>query len=164
MSPLHDTSEPITTAYVPLDGAEPAGVRILTSRLVPSDAQPAFQINGDGSHNWGPGGASATDTLFYRETTNVLRTDTHLVAGMQVQSFRGASGMVALSTIGGGPTNPPAIYLGGSFDTSLYRQAAGVVKTDGALCVVGNLWFGSVQSGAVGTNQLTRLPIYNSSG
>lgn len=47
-------------------GTSAAANTLLANYLVSGDAQPAFRISGDGTLNWGTGGASATDTSFGR--------------------------------------------------------------------------------------------------
>jgi hypothetical protein len=104
--------------YLLIDGIEPAGTRILTSKLVSSDAQPAFQLNGDGSLHWGPGGATAPDTNLYRSQANVLATD----GGFLMGTF----GVV------GATGSDMHLYFGSAYDTNLYRASANNLKTDGS--------------------------------
>ena len=43
--------------------------------LLSTDANYAFQITGQGTHQWGAGGASPVDTVLYRAAADVLGTD-----------------------------------------------------------------------------------------
>lgn len=61
--------------YVPQDAVTVAGVRLVSTKLVSTDAQPAFRIMGDGKHEWGAGGASAPDVNLYRPSAGFLHVD-----------------------------------------------------------------------------------------
>jgi hypothetical protein len=52
-----------------------AGNAILFARVDGTDTIDRYAINIDGTHEWGPGGASGRDTNLYRHAANVLRTD-----------------------------------------------------------------------------------------
>jgi hypothetical protein len=120
---------PASGAFVPLDGVQPAGTRILASKLVSTDAQPAFQINGDGTIQWGPGGATAPDTNLYRTASQMLRTDSNMQVGGQLQGFSPVYAMYndslgrQMSLGFTGSTNFPAIYWGNALDTALFRSS-----------------------------------------
>jgi hypothetical protein len=133
-----------------------AATPVFQNKLLAGDTQPSFQLNGDGRHNWGPGGATATDTNLYRYFGGALRTDGGLYVGTSV---------VALGTGGNtGFLSQPAVASGYAFmtqvsgeanarwrvrnldgfmewgpggatptDTNLYRLSAGVLNTDQTL-------------------------------
>lgn len=61
-----------------------AGVAFVKTSLLAGDANPAFQILGNGTHQWGAGGASALDTNLYRSTAALLQTDGGLVVRDQL--------------------------------------------------------------------------------
>lgn len=88
-----------------------------------------FKINGAGGLFFG----ASADTNLYRESANVLRASTHLVADQQVQSYRSLFGQISLGTSDQSGTGAPTIRFGSAGDTNLYRSAANTLKTDGAL-------------------------------
>jgi hypothetical protein len=49
--------------------------------LSSTDTQPALQVNGSGTMNWGPGGLTATDTSLSRSAANVLTLSGTLILG-----------------------------------------------------------------------------------
>ena len=60
---------------LPADTVVAAATRIISNKLVASDAQPAWQVLGNGQMNFGAGGATATDTNLYRASAGLLATD-----------------------------------------------------------------------------------------
>lgn len=56
---------------------------LLTGRVT-GDTQSRFVLDTDGTHGWGPGGSTATDTNLYRSGANVLMTDDSFVAAGNV--------------------------------------------------------------------------------
>jgi hypothetical protein len=119
---------------VPKDGVTVAGTRILASKLVSADAQPAFQINGDGGLHWGPGGSTAPDTNLYRSAAGQLKTDGSLVVGAQLVSNTGTPGAsFFLGSASGDAYNRFVLANNGGMqwgpgntapDTQVYRYAA----------------------------------------
>lgn len=63
-----------------------AGIVLKGNKLLSTDTQPAFQLLGDGTLKWGPGGSTATDTTLNRTGVGVLRlTGTfNATAGIQL--------------------------------------------------------------------------------
>ena len=146
---------------LPLDAVAIASARTLASYLAAADAQPAFQLNGDGKHQWGPGGATALDTNLYRSAAAVLQTDGGFVAAglagantaaLQATSANGGytgSLIEGIATFRGDVTGYNLLRLantnGARFtvrgdgsllffsDTNLYRDAANILATDGVL-------------------------------
>lgn len=105
-----------------------AATRIVASKLLSTDTQPAFQIAGDGKQSWGPGGATAVDTDLYRSGVGILATDSDFNATGAIRSrFGDASGQITLARQGG--TNA-CIFFGSALDANLYRSSAGLLATD----------------------------------
>jgi hypothetical protein len=75
-------------AAVPMDAVTAAGTRIVASKLVGTDGQPAVRMLGNGRLDWGPGGSTAPDTSLYRSTVNALKTDGNLEIGAAVYSHQ----------------------------------------------------------------------------
>jgi hypothetical protein len=71
-----------TGTGLPADTVITAPTRIISNKLLAGDAQPAWQVMGDGKFNWGPGGSTAPDTNLYRGAAGQVKTDSSLlVAG-----------------------------------------------------------------------------------
>jgi hypothetical protein len=102
---------------VPADDVVAAGTRIVASKLLAADAQPAFQINGDGKHLWGPGGATVPDTSLYRTAAQQLRTNADFYAS------RDASGYIQLQPA---PSFPYLKGIGNNPSTAAWASGAGV--------------------------------------
>ncbi|TAK89618.1 hypothetical protein EPO04_00725 [Patescibacteria group bacterium] len=64
-----------TATTVALQGSQTAVTAFIANYLINGDTNAAFRIFGDGKHEWGAGGASATDTNLYRSAADVLKTD-----------------------------------------------------------------------------------------
>jgi hypothetical protein len=108
------------------DSVVVAATRIVASKLLAGDAQPAFQIIGDGKHQWGAGGANLVDTNLYRSATATLKTDQDFRSAGSITALDGnASFQIALTSLG--------VRFGNPADTNLYRSAAGQLKTDGMI-------------------------------
>jgi len=118
---------PAAAGALPSDIAIAAGTRIIRNLLVGTDAQPGFQLNGDGRHLWGPGGSTVPDTNLYRRSAAIVGTDSAFQAGGSLAARLGASSQVALGDIGGGLAG---LTFGSANDTNLYRPAAGYLRTD----------------------------------
>jgi hypothetical protein len=124
------------TGKVDKDGVTGAGTRIVASKLVSSDTQPAFQVNGDGKLQWGGGGSAAVDTDLYRVGAGQLATDGFVLA-LGTTGAQTAFGAAQNSTAnwwwrahkdgtmewGDGTAAP---------DTSLYRSAANTIANNSA--------------------------------
>jgi hypothetical protein len=125
------------------DSVVVAATRIVASKLLAGDAQPAFKINGDGTISWGPGGSVATDTSLYRNSANSLWTSSEFVIYNNTLRVLGAnSGALLTSAEVGAGHYDFVLGINGSMswgtataasDTNLYRIGAGVLNTDGAL-------------------------------
>jgi len=142
---------PAAAGALPSDCVVAAGTRIIRNLMVGTDAQPGFQLNGDGRHLWGPGGSTATDTNLYRVAASTLRTDTGFQVGgnlgltgatsyIAIQSQNAAANGTFYTMVSGDSNNRFVIQAGGTMnwssgagamDTSLYRTAAGELRTDG---------------------------------
>lgn len=61
------------------------------NKLLSSDTQPAFQINGDGKVQWGAGGSSAVDTTLFRASSAFIQTD-GAFAALWFVATRGSTG------------------------------------------------------------------------
>lgn len=111
--------------------------------MVTGDAQDRFQVAADGKILWGPGSA-AQDTVLYREAADILTTDdtvrvyrpTTASDAFQARVTGDTLSRLNIDADGGMAWGP-----GGAVaqDTTLYRSAAGALKTDGSLEAVGNL-------------------------
>ena len=131
-----------------------APTAILGTKLVSTDTQPAFRINGDGTMNWGPGGASAPDTSLYRTAAASLGTNGAFAANT------GAPNQILLHGNG-------YLYFGSALDTNLYRPLASNLATtanfnaqfqQGPHVAIGNVIAGlpGIQFGAGGDTLLYR--------
>jgi hypothetical protein len=124
-----------------------AAVRLVQSKLLTADAQPAFRIMGDGKIEWGAGGSSAPAVSLYRYGNESLGASAGLAVrhdwGIWTEgSTPAASNMI--SHYAPGSDNQPRIRIkgdgqlewgpGGSAvtDTKLYRQTAGILHTNSA--------------------------------
>jgi hypothetical protein len=112
------------TGKVDKDSVVVAATRIIASKLLAGDAQPAFFLGGDGKIQWGTGGAAALDTNLYRTAPGQLKTDGTLRVSQGISANYGSSGQIHLDSTG-------RLYFGNALDTFLYRNSAGVLKTDG---------------------------------
>lgn len=126
-------------AALPADTVIVAGTRIIANKLLAGDANNAWQVRGDGRFDWGAGGATALDCTLYRIAAGILATESifrqYAASPDTNQAFavqRG--GNIYWSVRGDGLMQ----WLGDAAAT-LYRSAAGVLKTDGTLNAVGGL-------------------------
>jgi len=160
---------------LPGDFVVPSGTRILTSKLLVGDAQPAFRIWADGKQEWGPGGATPIDANLYRIAAATLATDGRFYTRVA------AAGNEAINVIVAGESqerikiySDARIYFGpgGStgVDTNLYRVNAGELRTDGHISAVGRFFArvgtseqialgenGTIKFGSAGDTNLYRL-------
>ena len=79
---------------------------------------------------WGPGGATAPDTNLYRSAAQILHTAGGFQADLGIASASGTANNILLSSDG-------KLYFGNLNDTSLFRDGAGIIRTDGQLHVKG---------------------------
>jgi hypothetical protein len=63
------------SGYVLQDAVTVAGTRLVASKLLAGDPQPAFRILGDGKLEWGPGGATVPDVKLRRAAAGWLNLD-----------------------------------------------------------------------------------------
>jgi hypothetical protein len=116
------------------DEVQTAGTRIVANKLLLADAQPSFRILGDGKIEWGNGGASAVDTNLYRFAADALATDDRF------RVFRAGAGDGAYTASVTADAQSRLVIRADGFmtwgdgsvvgDTTLYRSAADVLKTD----------------------------------
>jgi|SRR5215831_345529 len=151
-------------AGLPADTVVPSGTRIISNKFVSTDAQPSWQVMGEGKMNWGPGGATAVDTNLYRAAAGMLATD-QLMAALGATGTQTAFGSAQTSAAnwwwrvrkdgmlqwGDGSAAP---------DTSLYRASANVLRTDGWLSFAGT--FIIIPGG--GSPQIGKMQIGDGSG
>lgn len=125
------------------------------------DTNARINVQANGTLNWGPGNA-ATDVSLNRTGTNSLTVTGNLAttgtlstsAGGRFVSFSSAGGTLVYSAFVNGDTqdrfeidsNGRLLWSAGSgsMDTNLYRNAAGVLKTDQSLSIAGNLTVGGI--------------------
>lgn len=77
MSSSGSSSTPVS----PISLTTVAASVVMSNKLASSDANPAFQIKGDGTLQWGAGGAGALDTNLYRASAGVLKSDNEVDVG-----------------------------------------------------------------------------------
>lgn len=162
--------DPATTDWVPLwslgslgalpsDTVTPAATRIITSKFLAGDTQPAWRIMGDGKMEWGPGGTTAPDVNLYRSGADNLKTD---------DTFR-----VGLSLVVDNADVGSSLYFGSAIDTRLYRSAANALSTPGTFTTGGRIYSGAASTGGIyvngsaatqffGSYDATNVGIYNS--
>jgi hypothetical protein len=138
-----DNTTPLNSAnmtkLVQEDEVVAAATRIIASKLLAADAQPAFRFFGDGKIEWGPGGATAPDVSLYRSAALTLLTNATLYGQRNLVANQGAASQVNIGHNNSG-------FAGGVFfgtatpaDTNLYRDSAGVLKSDGGLNIVAQI-------------------------
>lgn len=89
---------------VPRDGSyAAAGTDVVASRVV-GNANARFSIDADGTIRWGPG-ATALDTILYRNSTNGLKTD---------DKFTAAEGIFLPAQTAVDPVNAPILNFNGT--------------------------------------------------
>jgi len=106
------------------DEVTPAATRLVASKLLVGDAQPAFRILGSGKIEIGPGASTVPDVNLYRNAADILGTDDGFRAGAQVRAYNGGAGQIAI----GDPTNAK-IMFGASLDAEIVRSAADRLAT-----------------------------------
>lgn len=106
-----------------------SGATIISASRVTADTNDRLQILADGSHKWGSG-AAATDLTLARSGASLLAITGGLTATTDLSAQLGG----VLAVIGAqGPASQAALKFGG--DTTLYRSAAGALRTPGTLTV-----------------------------
>jgi hypothetical protein len=138
--------------------------------VVTTDANPRLAIGADGKINWGPGNAAA-DTTLYRGGAGTLQTDSlfWVNSDQGVLTFGSAAAANVLRTRVTGDTQNrfwlttdgkmlwgPGGTTGG--DTNLYRSAAAVLKTDGALYAGAGLVSTVGGAGQISIGQSSNVP------
>lgn len=140
------------------------------SAQVTGDTVTRLRVLADGKHEWGPGGATATDSNLFRSAVGKLRTDGALDVGgdlvvegetrlddivsSQVRVVRPAATDLALAgAVAADTNNRYAVKAdgktewgtgGATADTNLYRSAADTLKTDDAFVAAGITSSGNV--------------------
>jgi hypothetical protein len=120
----------VGTAGIGLVFNPPAASGQALASLAPGDTSYRFNINVNGQQQWGPGNA-VSDTILYRAAASTLKTDGALQTGSTILASAGSGNQVVLGY--NGVAGAPAIAFGSTYDTNLYRAAAAVLKTDGAI-------------------------------
>jgi microcystin-dependent protein len=100
-----------------------------------ADSQQRLRILGDGKILWGPGGSVVEDVNLYRVAANNLKTDGRFDAVGDIFAQGNIANYVGIGALG--PQAQPALRF--STDTTMYRNAAGVLRTPGSLIVDGNV-------------------------
>jgi hypothetical protein len=105
------TAADLNTLTSGINGTIASGSTLWSNKLNGADAQPAARWYGDGTIEWGAGGASAPDTNLYRTGASSLRTDDHFTAvgGLNAGRFYVAPGNTgATMTLAPGAASPEA--------------------------------------------------------
>jgi hypothetical protein len=95
-----------------------------------SDAQARFQVNANGTVNWGPGNATS-DVSLYRDSAGILRANSVFYAGGNIRANKDNASEIVLGLTSAGVTDA-RILFGNAYDTNLYRSGVGALKTDGS--------------------------------
>lgn len=128
---------------VPRDDATVAGTRIHRNKLLAGDTQPAFQILGNGTITWGPGGSTAPDVALYRFMADTLALDDDFLFNGGAARFLKTGPGTIISSARGGDANYRFLvddqgYMrfgpgNTSDDVALYRAFAGALYLNGML-------------------------------
>jgi hypothetical protein len=81
----------------------PATTTDLLSARVTGDTVDRFEVETDGTHNWGPGASGALDTNLFRDSANVLRTNDSLTVDLNL-TVAGSGSITGAASIGGNLT------------------------------------------------------------
>lgn len=123
-----------------LRGSRPTATDSMYESRVTADTNARFFVRADGRLSWGPGSATF-DTNLYRESSSTLGTDDQFVSNRPLGTDATFGGrQSADSNSRWYITADGAVSWGdgaGAIDTNLYRDSAGVLKTDGSLIVSG---------------------------
>lgn len=130
-----DAVDTLIGARVSSDAVTPAATRLVATKLLSADTQPAFRILGDGDLEWGAGGSTAPDTNLYRNAANNLKTDDTLDIDRPLTTdyalrVRAAAEANARFRISAGGVLDFGAGGGSEADTNLYRGAANLLLTD----------------------------------
>lgn len=121
-----------------------AGSVAWKTRLLTGDANPTFQVLGDGDLQWGAGGGSSVDTFLGRPTTGQLSMSPgpFIIAMGSANVLLGSAHALRVNTLVGDANEAFRIAVGGvlswgpggasGLDTNLYRSAANSLRTDDA--------------------------------
>lgn len=82
-------------------GQQTAAAVLLRNKLLETDTQSSFFIQGDGKHGWGAGGSSASDTFLYRVSANALKTDGSFSAIGTIYTTGASASYAAIANSGG---------------------------------------------------------------
>lgn len=100
---------------------------------IAGDAGYRHLVMGDGKLIWADGSGAVGDTNLYRAAANALKTDDDFLAAGNIRLKDGDATQITLGdTIGGGQPGIVFGNAGGGGDTSLFRNAANELRTDGA--------------------------------
>lgn len=125
--------------YIHIMNATPAAAAILTNTA--GTTYPQWQLGNTGIISWG-GGSTSLDTNLYRSAANTLKSDDEFHSGYAIRAMVGTANEVVIGLTNVG-TPSPQILFGNSYDTNLYRAAAGQLKTDSNFAVAGGLDIGA---------------------
>lgn len=129
-SDLQKLASDVDVALIPCDTVVAAATRVIRNLLLAGDANAAFQLRGDGRHDWGAGGANAADTNLYRSGVGALASDG------EIHARQGAAGQIVL----GSNAATPTIVFGSAADTNLSRIGVGWLASNGAFYAGGPLY------------------------
>jgi hypothetical protein len=121
-------------ATLPIAGTVVAGSPAVSNKLLAGDADPALQINGDGSMLWGPGGATPSDTELLRTGAGILQIwnpANHTSGELAIADckiYRSSVGWLAIDSAAGA-----TLQLGDPEDVAIYRAGANLAG------IIGNL-------------------------
>jgi hypothetical protein len=126
--------------------------------IIGAQANPMFYIRADGYLNWGPGSGTPTDTSISRNIAGWVRVQdninlptnidhgisfvdtTYGYGGIRRRAAVGYAEILAQNAVVLAPATGNKVYITdssagtiGTLDTTLYRAAAAVLKTDGAI-------------------------------
>jgi hypothetical protein len=117
---------PDVTGKLDVDAVQVAATRLYQTKLLAGDAQPAFQVMGDGRHNWGPGGATAADTTLQRLAAATLNTPNALTTGA-------AQGVYGYNAVGAGTYQGPGGTFGSVRAATGYAFSAAILGDTGTV-------------------------------
>jgi len=139
-SDMQKLAAAVDTALLPTDTVVVAATRIIKNLLLAGDANPAFQLNGNGAMFWGAGGANATDVNLQRITspfTGLGLTGSFRATSAVYAWYTDAARFTAMGATGSGEA---AYYWGADLAVFAYRPAAGAfLRVAPVLEVAGNL-------------------------
>lgn len=127
-----------------------AAATIVANARVTGDTVSRLTVGADGKLSWGAGGSTATDVTLSRNSVGLLNVG----GGLQTQNATGTATTATsfASNIVGDTFDRLRVYGDGKHewgtgaaarDTNLYRAGVGLLKTDTALTVVGQLTVGT---------------------